>query len=161
MQRQKLLLVLQLFMLTRPPEQCRRLHVGSISAPAHAGGPCRWLRGNIYSSAPARRITACSCRSGDHGATSTYWCRPRQTSPSVAETASRGSLGRGRWRCGLTAAADTPKNPRAIPVLAFIEPCLPSPADRPPSGPDCRMMVRRDPVGIEMVAFAKPWRREG
>ncbi len=39
----------------------------------------------------------------------------------------------------------------------FIEPCLPSPADRPPSGPDWiheikhdgyRLMARRDPAGI-------------
>jgi len=43
---------------------------------------------------------------------------------------------------------------------AFIEPCLPSPADRPPSGPDWihevkldgfRMMVRRDPAGIRLL----------
>jgi ATP-dependent DNA ligase len=41
----------------------------------------------------------------------------------------------------------------AMSVSAFIEPCLPSPADRPPSGADWiheikldgfRMMVRRD-----------------
>jgi ATP-dependent DNA ligase len=39
----------------------------------------------------------------------------------------------------------------------YIEPCLPSPADKPPSGPDWvheikhdgyRLMARRDPVGI-------------
>jgi bifunctional non-homologous end joining protein LigD len=43
---------------------------------------------------------------------------------------------------------------------AFIEPCLPSPADRPPSGPDWiheikldgfRMMVRRDPAGLRLL----------
>jgi bifunctional non-homologous end joining protein LigD len=42
----------------------------------------------------------------------------------------------------------------------FIEPCLPSPADRPPSGPDWiheikhdgyRLMARRDPVGIRLL----------
>ena len=42
-------------------------------------------------------------------------------------------------------------------VLRFIEPCLPSPADRPPSGSNWiheikhdgyRLMARRDPVGI-------------
>src|SRR5215208_4968828 len=42
-------------------------------------------------------------------------------------------------------------------VLRFIEPCLPSPADRPPSGTNWiheikhdgyRLMVRRDSVGI-------------
>jgi bifunctional non-homologous end joining protein LigD len=45
-------------------------------------------------------------------------------------------------------------------VSAFIEPCLPSPADRLPSGPDWiheikldgfRMMVRRDPVGVRLI----------
>ena len=45
-------------------------------------------------------------------------------------------------------------------MLAFIEPCLPSPADRPPSGPDWiheikldgfRMMVRRDPAGVRLL----------
>jgi ATP-dependent DNA ligase len=42
----------------------------------------------------------------------------------------------------------------------FIEPCLPSPADRPPSGPDWiheikhdgyRLMARRNPVGIRLL----------
>jgi len=42
----------------------------------------------------------------------------------------------------------------------FIEPCLPSLADRPPSGPDWvheikhdgyRLMARRDPVGIRLL----------
>jgi hypothetical protein len=45
-------------------------------------------------------------------------------------------------------------------VSAFIEPCLPSPADRLPSGPDWiheiklddfRMMVRRDPAGVRLL----------
>jgi bifunctional non-homologous end joining protein LigD len=45
-------------------------------------------------------------------------------------------------------------------VSAFIAPCLPSPADRPPSGRDwiyeikldCfRMMVRRDPAGVRLL----------
>jgi bifunctional non-homologous end joining protein LigD len=45
-------------------------------------------------------------------------------------------------------------------VSAFIEPCLPSPADRPPSGPGWihevkldgfRMMVRRDPAGVRLM----------
>jgi ATP-dependent DNA ligase len=46
---------------------------------------------------------------------------------------------------------------RARPVPSgFIEPCLPSPADRPPTGPEWvheikhdgyRLMVRRDPIG--------------
>ena len=48
----------------------------------------------------------------------------------------------------------------SVRVLAFIEPCLPSPADRPPSGPDWvheikldgfRMMVRRDPAGVRLL----------
>src|SRR5262249_32844064 len=42
----------------------------------------------------------------------------------------------------------------------FIEPCLPSPADRPPSGPDWiheikhdgyRLMARRDPNGVRLL----------
>ena len=42
----------------------------------------------------------------------------------------------------------------------FIEPCLPSPADKPPSGSNWiheikhdgyRLMVRRDPVGIRLL----------
>ena len=45
-------------------------------------------------------------------------------------------------------------------VSAFIEPCLPSPADCPPSGPGLvheikhdgfRMMFRRDPAGIRLI----------
>jgi bifunctional non-homologous end joining protein LigD len=45
-------------------------------------------------------------------------------------------------------------------VSAFIEPCLPSPADRPPSGPGWiheikldgfRMMVRRDSAGVRLL----------
>jgi hypothetical protein len=42
----------------------------------------------------------------------------------------------------------------------LIAPCLPSPADRSPSGPDCvheikhdgyRLMARRDPVGVRLL----------
>jgi bifunctional non-homologous end joining protein LigD len=42
----------------------------------------------------------------------------------------------------------------------FIEPCLPSPAERPPTGPGWiheikhegyRLMTRRDPVGIRLL----------
>src|SRR3954451_21248610 len=45
-------------------------------------------------------------------------------------------------------------------VLRFIEPCLPSPADRPPSvsgwrheikHDGYRLMARRDPVGIRLI----------
>ena len=45
-------------------------------------------------------------------------------------------------------------------VLRFIEPCLPSPADRPPSGANWiheikhdgfRLMARRGPVGIRLI----------
>ena len=45
-------------------------------------------------------------------------------------------------------------------VLHLIEPCLPSPADRPPSGSGWlheikhdgyRLMARRDPVGIRLI----------
>jgi bifunctional non-homologous end joining protein LigD len=48
----------------------------------------------------------------------------------------------------------------AMPVLRFIEPCLPSPADRPPSGTNWiheikhdgyRLMARRDSVGIRLI----------
>jgi bifunctional non-homologous end joining protein LigD len=50
----------------------------------------------------------------------------------------------------------TPPSPRS----SFIEPCLPSPADRPPSGPDWiheikhdgyRLMARRDLDGIRLL----------
>jgi ATP-dependent DNA ligase len=49
---------------------------------------------------------------------------------------------------------------RAAPPSGFIEPCLPSPADRLPSGPDWvheikhdgyRLMARRDPVSIRLL----------
>ena len=45
-------------------------------------------------------------------------------------------------------------------AAAFIEPCLPSPADKPPSGSNWiheikhdgyRLMARRDPVGIRLI----------
>jgi hypothetical protein len=47
-----------------------------------------------------------------------------------------------------------------LPPSGFIEPCLPSSADRPPTGPDWiheikhdgyRLMARRDPVGIRLL----------
>ena len=47
-----------------------------------------------------------------------------------------------------------------MPVLRFIEPCLLSRADRPPSGSNWiheikhdgyRLMARRDPVGIRLI----------
>src|SRR5215471_20936128 len=50
----------------------------------------------------------------------------------------------------------TPPSPRS----SFIEPCLPSRADQPPSGPDWvheikhdgyRLMARRDPTGIRLL----------
>src|SRR5215472_4279670 len=53
--------------------------------------------------------------------------------------------------------------PRVTPPLprsGFIEPCLPSSADRPPSGPDWideikhdgyRLMARRGPIGIHLL----------
>ena len=50
--------------------------------------------------------------------------------------------------------------PGAMPVLSFIEPCLPSPADRLPDGPDWvheikhdgyRLMARRDPIGVRLL----------
>ena len=48
---------------------------------------------------------------------------------------------------------------RVVPA-GFVEPCLPTPADKPPSGPDWvheikhdgyRLMARRDPVGIRLL----------
>src|SRR5215475_3790488 len=60
---------------------------------------------------------------------------------------------------GLTTSAGVLKS-LGMRVSAFIEPCLPSPADRPPSGPGWiheikldgfRMMVRRDPAGIRLL----------
>ena len=48
---------------------------------------------------------------------------------------------------------------------AFIEPCLPSPADHPPSGSNWiyeikhdgyRLMARRDPVGIRLITRNRP-----
>jgi ATP-dependent DNA ligase len=48
-----------------------------------------------------------------------------------------------------------------MPVLSFIEPFLPSPADRLPDGPDWvheikhdgyRLMARRDPIGIRLLS---------
>jgi ATP-dependent DNA ligase len=50
--------------------------------------------------------------------------------------------------------------PYEIAPAGFIEPCLPSPADKPPSGSNwihqikhdgCRLMARRDPVGIRLL----------
>ena len=49
---------------------------------------------------------------------------------------------------------------RSAAPSGFIEPCLPSPADRAPSGPDrvheikhdgYRLMARRDPIGIRLL----------
>jgi len=43
---------------------------------------------------------------------------------------------------------------RLAAVTKFIEPCLPSPADKPPSGfkhDGYRLMARRDPVGIRLI----------
>ena len=59
--------------------------------------------------------------------------------------------------------------PRVSPPLprsGFIEPCLPSPADRPPSGPDWvheikhdgyRLMARRDPIGSLLTRNGHDW----
>ena len=50
----------------------------------------------------------------------------------------------------------------------FIEPCLPSPADKPPSGANWiheikhdgyRLMARRDPVGIRLIPGRMTGRR--
>jgi ATP-dependent DNA ligase len=59
----------------------------------------------------------------------------------------------------LTASAGALKN-LDMRMSAFIEPCLPSPADRPPSGSGWihevkldgfRLMVRRDPAGVRLI----------
>src|SRR5215471_19846190 len=72
---------------------------------------------------------------------------------------SRFNHGRGRTSARLDCVRRCPKSPR-MRVSAFIEPCLPSPADRPPSGPDWihevkhdgyRLMARRDPVGVRLL----------
>jgi ATP-dependent DNA ligase len=68
---------------------------------------------------------------------------------------------------GLTASAGALKN-LGMRVSAFIEPCLPSPADRLPSGPEWiheikhdgfRMMVRRDPAGVRLLTHGYDWSR--
>src|SRR5262245_25594699 len=50
--------------------------------------------------------------------------------------------------------------PPSPPRSGFIEPCLPSAAEHPPSGPDWvheikhdgnRLMARRDPVGVRLL----------
>jgi bifunctional non-homologous end joining protein LigD len=59
-------------------------------------------------------------------------------------------------------------------LAGFIEPCLPSPADRPPSGANWiheikhdgyRLMARRDPVGIRLITrrgtASRSWSRPG
>ena len=51
---------------------------------------------------------------------------------------------------------------------SFIEPCLPSPADKPPSGSNWiheikhdgyRLMARRDPVGVRLITGRMTGRR--
>ena len=53
-----------------------------------------------------------------------------------------------------------PVTPSPSPRSGFIEPCLPSPAERPPPGPDWiheikhdgyRLMAHRDSVGIRLL----------
>ena len=52
---------------------------------------------------------------------------------------------------------------------SFIEPCLPSPTDKPPSGfnwvheikhDGFRLMARRDPVGIRLIKWTPSERRD-
>ena len=52
------------------------------------------------------------------------------------------------------------RNRLAADRASFIEPCLPAPAAKPPSGSNCiheikhdgfRLMARRDPVGIRLI----------
>src|SRR5258706_15043218 len=61
------------------------------------------------------------------------------------------------WPAGI----DTPMLLRTSPLTSgFIEPCLPSSAERPPSGPGWiheikhdgyRLMARRDPIGVRLL----------
>jgi bifunctional non-homologous end joining protein LigD len=73
-------------------------------------------------------------------------------------------VGRGNAGCNFPAQSPTfpvmLRVPPSPPRTGFIEPCLPSAADRPPSGPDWvheikhdgyRLMARRDPVGIRLL----------
>jgi bifunctional non-homologous end joining protein LigD len=63
-------------------------------------------------------------------------------------------------RRGLACQNALPYDTAVLLRTHTIEPCLPSPAERPPSGPDWihdikhdgyRMMARRDPVGIRLL----------
>jgi hypothetical protein len=59
--------------------------------------------------------------------------------------------------------------PPSPPRSGFIEPCLPSAAERPPSGPDWvheikhdgyRLMARRDPIGVRLLTRnGHDWKR--
>jgi bifunctional non-homologous end joining protein LigD len=51
-------------------------------------------------------------------------------------------------------------SPTHLTPAGFIEPCLPSPAEHPPAGPEWvheikhdgyRLMARRDPIGIRLI----------
>jgi ATP-dependent DNA ligase len=64
------------------------------------------------------------------------------------------------WALRLDGCGRCPEKSPAMRVSAFIEPCLPSPADHLPSGSDWiheikvdgfRMMVRRDPAGVRLL----------
>ena len=45
-----------------------------------------------------------------------------------------------------------------MPVLRFIQPCLPSPADRPPTGSNWITRSSTDPVGIRLITRrGKDW----
>ena len=68
--------------------------------------------------------------------------------------------GRARGRTDSIRGRAGPIFALAMPVLRFIEPCLPSPTDRPPSGTNWiheikhdgyRLMARRDSVGIRLI----------
>jgi ATP dependent DNA ligase domain len=73
----------------------------------------------------------------------------------------RGAAARGDGR--LASGVRVPYTTTAAAMLTrspFIEPCLPSPAERPPSGPDWiheikhdgyRLMARRDPAGTRLL----------
>jgi hypothetical protein len=56
------------------------------------------------------------------------------------------------WRVALRldGSGRCPEKCRAMRVSAFIEPCLPSPADRLPSGPD---WIQKHPCGLLLTSF--------
>jgi ATP-dependent DNA ligase len=107
------------------------------------GGPLR----------PTYSRVMTTVRAGGSG-TGISW---RLTTPKTIAPASRST----RFRNGQRLYS------RRYAILRFIEPCLPSPADRPLSGANWiheikhdgyRLMARRDPIGIRLITRpGKDW----